>query len=426
MSYRYFSFLSLLCILQNGIAQGQSGLPSDIPFQGYLTDPSGVPLADGNYNLVFRLYTVPSGGSAVWLETRSGGNAVPVENGVFSVSLGSVQDLSHLVFDRPYYLSIQVGADPEMPQRVPLLPVPYAKAIPNVYPDGDVVNVTGSLSVGTTDNRSRFTLRGPDDRENGPVQFLFGDDSDQFESGRIRFVEATGSANWRGAFMHYNGSSNALHIGVHPFGDSLRSNDINVITVERSSAGEVGIGTESPNRELTVNDMDSDNDAFINVKSQGKEIDIGIAPTGYGRVSVQTNDDLRLRTNSSTRVIVRADGDTEILDDLEVTGEIRTDNTGNAMMVPRAYGAVLGNGTLSSNSGNVAVTRTGAGVYELDPDFCAQNSVVVATLNPPFSGETPGMIMVETDVCNPVVRTYELGVVTALSDYRFSFVIYNP
>jgi hypothetical protein len=85
----------------------------------------------------------------------------------------------------------------------------------------------------------------------GPSLFFFGNASDQIESGRIRFVEGTGVANHRGAYIHYDGSANTLHIGRHNTSDTLAANEDNVITMPRGN-GRVGIQNEEPAHPLHV------------------------------------------------------------------------------------------------------------------------------------------------------------------------------
>jgi hypothetical protein len=428
----WVGFVPLALLFISMPAFGQIPLER-ISFQGVLQDSNAEPVPDGDYDLTFRLYTAPSGDSAFWTEDRTGVNAIAVTDGVFNVLLGSISSLSGVAFDDQYFLGITVGSDSEILPRTEILAVPYARTIPNVYPTNSLVEVDAPLSVGTSGSEALFTLRGPDDPVNGPVQFLYGDTPDQFESGRIRFSEA-GTGNWRGAYIHYDGSApNNLHIGVHPSNDSNVANDVNVITVERSSNPQVGIGTESPNRELTVNDTDADGDAYVNVTAGGQEVYMGIAQNGQARLSVQTDTELRIRTNQSTRIAVKADGDVEIWDDLEVDGEIRTASNGNAMMVPRAWGAVNSSGTLLTNSGNVSVSRISTGSYNVTlTNGCVSGTshyVVVATVNrEPANTGPPGFIetQVESATCTFGVYTWLLGLTTVLADQRFSFVVYNP
>ncbi len=45
--------------------------------------------------------------------------------------------------------------------------------------------------------------------------------------------------------MHYDGSNNLFHIGVHNTNDALIANDVNAISIVRSTAN-IGIGTTNP------------------------------------------------------------------------------------------------------------------------------------------------------------------------------------
>ncbi|MCA9361267.1 hypothetical protein KC845_01775 [Candidatus Kaiserbacteria bacterium] len=97
-----------------------------INYQGKLTDASGVAVPDGPYEIEFKLYTVPTGGTAVWTETLSGGNEVAVQNGLFSVMLGSTTPLTGVDFTQTLYLGVKVETDLEMTPRKILGTVPAA------------------------------------------------------------------------------------------------------------------------------------------------------------------------------------------------------------------------------------------------------------------------------------------------------------
>ncbi len=94
-----------------------------IGYSGYLTDALGDPV-DGTQNLTFRIYSVASGGTAIWTETQS----VILDMGEFSVNLGSVSALSVVDFsaDTQYWLGIQIGMGTELSPRKLLLYVPYS------------------------------------------------------------------------------------------------------------------------------------------------------------------------------------------------------------------------------------------------------------------------------------------------------------
>ena len=82
-----------------------------INYQGKLTTPAGVAVADGTYNMRFWLLqsTGQATTSAVWTESRTGGNKVTVENGLFSVQLGSVTSLASVNFNQALYLGVEIG-----------------------------------------------------------------------------------------------------------------------------------------------------------------------------------------------------------------------------------------------------------------------------------------------------------------------------
>ena len=72
--------------------------PTTMNFQGRLTNSSGNIMADGLYNMKFRLYDASTGGTLKWNETRETTNRVQVTNGLFSVQLGQVTPMDPSVF----------------------------------------------------------------------------------------------------------------------------------------------------------------------------------------------------------------------------------------------------------------------------------------------------------------------------------------
>jgi microcystin-dependent protein len=72
---------------------------------------------DGAYTLVFKLYTVDNGGTALWTETQDN---VVVTHGVFSVELGSVTSLPNIDAGQVYYLGIAAQGGAEMQPRAKL------------------------------------------------------------------------------------------------------------------------------------------------------------------------------------------------------------------------------------------------------------------------------------------------------------------
>jgi hypothetical protein len=115
--------LIIISVFLLSISYVFAGIPKLINYQGMLTDNSGNPL-NGSYNLTFSIYNVPTSGSALWTETKSG---VSVQGGLFNVILGSSVSIPSSVFDDTVrYLGIKVGADPELSPRIRLTSVGYA------------------------------------------------------------------------------------------------------------------------------------------------------------------------------------------------------------------------------------------------------------------------------------------------------------
>ncbi len=96
-------------------------------YQGRLADTGGNPLTD-LYNMEFRIYDVPDGGTPLWEEYWTGGNSVQVSDGLFNVMLGSIDNtLANAIAGHDeLYLGITVGSDSEMSPRVQLGSVPFS------------------------------------------------------------------------------------------------------------------------------------------------------------------------------------------------------------------------------------------------------------------------------------------------------------
>lgn len=148
----------------------EAAINPQINFQGKLTNTDGTNVTNGTYSIVFSLYSVASGGSAVWTETQG---SVSITDGIFQVSLGSVTSLPGSVDfnSSDLYLGIKVGADAEMTPRVRLTAAPYAfnsdrlngltssnfvQLSPGSQQSG-FVNISGNISAGGTYNSNTFT-----------------------------------------------------------------------------------------------------------------------------------------------------------------------------------------------------------------------------------------------------------------------------
>ena len=124
---------------------------STISYQGRLADSGGIPLT-GKYNLEFRIYDVPAGGTPLWTEMWTGANSVDVSDGLFNVMLGSIDNTlaSAIEGHDELYLGITVGTDDEMEPRVQLGSVPFSMQALTV-PDGSIT--TAKIADGAVTSR---------------------------------------------------------------------------------------------------------------------------------------------------------------------------------------------------------------------------------------------------------------------------------
>ena len=99
-----------------------AAVPRTINYQGYLKDAAGKPVSV-SIPMVFSLYSSSAGQTPIWTEPQT----VEVNNGIFSVTLGSAAPLDVSAFSSQLYLGIKVGNDPsELQPRHTLTSVPYA------------------------------------------------------------------------------------------------------------------------------------------------------------------------------------------------------------------------------------------------------------------------------------------------------------
>jgi cysteine-rich repeat protein len=97
-------------------------VPATVTAEALLSSTGGGPVADGNYAVTFALYKDAQGGAPVWTE---GPVQVVVKGGALSQSLGTTKPLNAAAVAAAPWLSLQVGADPEL-ARKPLRSVPFA------------------------------------------------------------------------------------------------------------------------------------------------------------------------------------------------------------------------------------------------------------------------------------------------------------
>ena len=137
-------------------------------FQARLLSNTGSLVADGNYNVQFNLYTVNSGGSTQWTDTRlvNATQGIIVKNGFMSVALGDTSAggtafPGTINWDQEQWLGMTVRgtnsctpfsscatpADSEMTPRFKLTAVPFAFSAANVNSGSTSLANTPSANV---------------------------------------------------------------------------------------------------------------------------------------------------------------------------------------------------------------------------------------------------------------------------------------
>jgi len=101
------------------------GINKQINFQGKVTNSDGTNVATGSYNFNFRIYTVSSGGAAIWSELSK---SLTVTDGIFQTNLGDATALPGSVdfYSDNIYLGIEFNSNGEMNPRVQFTAAPYA------------------------------------------------------------------------------------------------------------------------------------------------------------------------------------------------------------------------------------------------------------------------------------------------------------
>lgn len=123
-TFLIISFFGLPVSIFVSRAYAAVGINKQINFQGKLVNSNGTNVTDGGYSVVFSLYNVASGGSAIWTET----DTVTTTTGIFQVALGATTAFpGNVDFNSDsLYLGIKVGTDAEMTPRIRFAAVPYA------------------------------------------------------------------------------------------------------------------------------------------------------------------------------------------------------------------------------------------------------------------------------------------------------------
>jgi len=215
-------------------------------------------------------------------------------------------------------------------------------------------------------------------------------------------------------------------------GSSLWSQNGSDIYVENN----VGIGTSDPEHDLdlvnpsssirirsttpgTMFDFNGDAFMLLDKASTSNNANLNLQSEGttqfYAGLLGNNNFSISTSLNSLNGLEVKSSGD------VNISGELQTEATGDVNMAPIAYGTVI-SGTFDANSGNVSVSKNSTGNYSVSIDnesFLYRNYVVSLTMI-----ADPGFIEASSVSGNLLVKTYNTS--GASADADFYFVVYKP
>ncbi len=369
-----FSSLMVIGILNTTLlaapAQAATGINSQISFQGKLVNTNGTNIADGTYNLRFKIYQDGNdqgvGSTLKWTETRlvSASQGVVVSAGTFQVNLGSVTPFASNVDwnQDTLWLSMEVGGttttpayDGEMKPYIRLTAVPYAQNANTL----DGIDSTSFAQLGTS---NAFT---------GATNSISGvTNAAKFSVGSMFNVDTANSrVSVGGAAINYSrtGSGGTLNI---------------------ASPASFTTGTGPGN--IALDDLDGDGDKDMAVADQTSDqlsILINTGGTNFSTKVDYVTDDLPRGVDSAD---VDADGDRDVIVAVYNTSEISVfKNNGNgtfATKVDYATGTlpnnldiadVDGDGdqdvvTSNESTDNISVLKnTGTGTFATKVDYVA-------------------------------------------------------
>ena len=207
--------------------------PNLINYQGYLTDPdTGIPVADGAYQMAFAIYDTDTGVDPVWSETKS----VQVEDGLYAVLLGSITPLTLGIFDgTEKYLGVTVGSS-EMLPRKRIVSVAYALVAASVSGSDNIFPSAGNVGIGRRDNR--------------PYKLHIHENTSG--NAYMSFTNlTTGQTSGDGVLVGLDHDEN---FRIHTYEDNKIRFFINDIEqMQISNTGNIGIGISGPAEKLHVN-----------------------------------------------------------------------------------------------------------------------------------------------------------------------------
>ncbi|MEE4304083.1 MAG: tail fiber domain-containing protein [Wenzhouxiangella sp.] len=309
------------------LAATPANAETTISYQGDLQD-GGSPV-DASVDMTFELFDAASGGASVGGPLTE--NGVTVTNGLFQVEL----DFGEQPYFNGLWLAVEVEGDLLAPRQL-ITGAPFAiDAAPgsgsNWEVSGDDIHYTaGRVGIGTispnvaldvigsaqfgvahqASGAYSFIGGGQSNVASGPLASI-GGGSDNTASGAYSFIgggflnTASGSASFAAGFR-----ANAMHDGTFVWADdgpSFESTGEDQFLIR--AGGGVGIGTDSPTRDLHIKQASTDNGSI------GLQIERSGTSTNNWGFYIATSDNLGFRYNDNLVARIDTSGQFATLSD---------------------------------------------------------------------------------------------------------------
>jgi len=125
-SIRPLMVLAALAVCSYAWAQ----TPERIHYQGHLTNEAGTPITcippfqcDQPLTMTFRFHDDPDAGEELWSEVHE---AVPIEAGLFNITLGQITPVTAELLAGPRWLSVEINGNGELSPRQEIVSAAYA------------------------------------------------------------------------------------------------------------------------------------------------------------------------------------------------------------------------------------------------------------------------------------------------------------
>ena len=340
----YRSCLVLVIILFVSVSQAE--IPQFLNYQGKVTDTGGVPVADGDYSMIFTIYDAETSGTSLW---SSGAMTVSVSGGVFSVLLGDTgQPALTLDFDEDYWVEVDIEGDVQSP-RMRIGSSGYAYMASGIIPGTEMADSTNNAIFKGTNLGTGAGLRGDSYLGTGVRGETHADDG----YGVFGVSRATIGVNYaiKGVHESINGAA------IFGLANGMSGDASGVIGYTHSPMGYGVIG-----RTTSLTGLNYGVYGFSNSSE-------GIGVYGIGNAASGTNYGVYGETNSSDGFAGYFTGRTRVTGDLTVTSGgnlgIGSSNPSNPLVVSSPESDTPGDGAQiklrdSSNGNHAFALRIGS------------------------------------------------------------------